>query len=165
MKFKDLSTRQNFLKLKSGEEIRGIFRADPVDFRQHWSNGRGVICTGRDKCELCKAGEKSNFRFRINFVVNENGAYVAKVFEQGKAVYEALKALHQDYNLETNQMKIRRVGTGTETNYTILPVPNGKFTPEAMKALETVKLNTLLDEPTAEPSTESEDEDGEDVPF
>lgn len=156
MKFKDLTNNssKNLLKLKAGEEIRGVFRGDPVDYRQHWHQNRGVICPGRHKCELCNAGEKSAFRFRINFIVNENGAYVAKVFEQGRAVYEALKALHTDYNLEKHQMKIKRLGSGTETTYNILPVPNGNVTDELEKKLSAIPVN-----PLSEATEEGEDEE------
>lgn len=174
MKFKELSSSgpKDFLRLKPGDEVRGVFRGDPVDFRQHWKDNRGYACPGRATCELCQANEKSAFRFRINFVIKENGAYVAKVFEQGKAVYEALKELHKDYNLETNTMKIKRIGSGTETVYNIVPVPNGAVSGEYIKAMEMLKLNSLSPfgqdaTPTPEePEEEHEEEDhGEDVPF
>lgn len=145
MRFRDISSGigKHLLKLKAGEEVRGAFRGDPVDFRQHWSNNRGVMCTGPATCELCKAGEKSAFRFRINFIVNENGAYVAKIFEQGRAVYEALKALHLDYDLTKNTMKIRRHGSGTETTYAIVPLPNGLIGDEMEKKFKAIQLHQL----------------------
>lgn len=159
MKFRDLTNAatKSLLRMKSGEAVKGIFRGDPTDYRQHWSNNRSYLCTGRDTCELCKAGEKSSFRFRINFVVNENGAYVAKVFEQGKAVYEALKTLHAEYGLDKNQMKITRIGSGTDTQYTILPVANGALTAEQEKAISAVKLIPLTDSQPQEPAEEEED--------
>ena len=172
MKFKDLTSSggKNFLRMKPGDEIRGVFRGDPVDFRQHWKQGesRGYVCPGRETCDRCKAGEKSAFRFRINFVVKENAVYVAKVFEQGKASYEALKALHQDYNLEANTMKIRRVGSGTDTTYSILPVPKGEVSEEFLKAMETLKLNALspFDQDATPQAEEPEEEFTEEViPF
>lgn len=170
MKFRDLTANsigKDLLKLKPGEEARGVFRGDPVDFRQHWANNRSTICPGRDKCDICRAGgetAKTSFRFRMNFVINENGAYVAKIFEQGKGTYEALRQLHQDYNLEQNQMKIRRVGSGKETTYSILPVPNGTLTKEQEKAVAAIKLHALeVTSNDGAAAAESDDED--DLPF
>jgi hypothetical protein len=165
MKFRDLSNAigKNLIRLKPGEETRGVFRGDPVDFRQHWVNNRSSICTGRETCDLCKSGEKSSFRFRINFVVNENGAYVAKIFEQGKAVYEAMKALNHDYDLEKNQMKIKRLGSGTDTTYSILPVPNGVVTKDTEKAIGELALHQLSE--SAAEAAEEESGEGEHIPF
>jgi len=167
MKFKELTSNvtKNLLKMKSGEEVRGVFRGDPVDFRQHWIANRSYLCSGNSTCEYCKAGEKSSFRFRINIVINENGAHVAKVFEQGKSVYEALKSLNTDYALEKNQVKIKRMGSGTETLYTILPVPNGELKDGALKAIEAIPLVDLSLDASRPAEPIAEEEDSEDVPF
>lgn len=149
MKFKDLtsSSPKNFLSLKNaGDTVRGVFRGEIVDFRSHWVSGaseRSVICHGRNTCALCKDGHKSGFRFRVNFVIQENGAYVAKTYENGKTVYENLAALDADYALEKNMMKITRHGSGKETTYAIVPVPNGALTPAQEKAISAVELNDL----------------------
>lgn len=163
MKFKDLNagSAKNYLRLKAGESVRGVFRGDIEDFRQHWVNNRSSICTGRDKCELCKAGEKSSFRFRVNFITQENGAYVAKTFEQGRAVYEALKALNADYPLESNLMKITRHGSGTDTTYGIVPAPNGQLTKDQDKAVSAVKHNEM----STSQAEEVEEDVTEDAPF
>jgi hypothetical protein len=146
MKFKDLNSNtitKNILKLKAGESVRGVFRGDLVDFRQHWVNNRSSICTGNATCELCGAGEKSSFRFQVNIIVKENASYVAKVFEQGRSIYEILSSLHADFPLEKNWIKITRNGEGKNTSYTITPVPNSQLSAEDEKQVAAIKLNDL----------------------
>lgn len=157
MKFRDKSTGggKNFLKLKAGESVRGVFRGDPYEFRQHWTANRGVKCEGAS-CELCKSGDKSSFRFRLNLVIQENGALAAKVFEQGWTVYELLKALHEgDYDLEKHFMKITRHGTGTDTSYSIVPVPNGAVSKDTDKQIAAVKLADLSHQAAEEAEEEA----------
>lgn len=150
MQFKKLSDggSKNYLKLKDGESVTGIFRGEPYDFRTHWGNGRSTVCTGA-ACPECKAGGKSSFRFRINFITSENGALVAKVFEQGKSVYSALGSLHSTgYDLTKTKVSITRHGSGkNDTQYNVLPLPPPKgVVDKTLEAqLEKIKLNDLSD--------------------
>jgi hypothetical protein len=141
MEFKDFNGSKNILKIKSGESATGVFRGNPKDFRQHWKDNKSTVCTGRDTCDLCKAGEKSAFRFRINFVTRENGALLAKVFEQGKSLYEQLKLLNKEIDLEKTSIKITRQGTGTQTTYML--IPGAQITEEQDKQISELKLNEL----------------------
>lgn len=157
---------KNYLKLKAGESVRGVFRGDPVDYRMHWVGGRGVDCPPKD-CPHCATGDKSGFRFRVNFVLNENGAYTAKVFENGWGVYEAMRALHEgDYNLEHHLVKLTRHGSGKETSYSIIPVPNGTLAASQEALVSAVALHPLT---TTEESDSKEDtappHGDEDAPF
>lgn len=132
-----------FLKLKDKESVRGVFRGEPVDYRQHWVGGKGQVCTGAG-CKSCEQGNRSGFRFRLNFIVNENGAFVSKVWEQGWTVYEQLSALGEDYNLEEHTIKITRNGSGKDdTTYSVVPVPNGALSKEQLQQVSTVKLHDL----------------------
>jgi hypothetical protein len=133
-----------FVKLDDKQKIQGVFRGDPKSFRKHWVNNRTQECPGVG-CVLCKDGEKSSFRFRINFVTkDEAGAFQAKVFEGGWKMYQALKALHEgDYNLEKTVVVITRNGKGTDTTYTILPAKQHEITPETEKLLSQVQLVAL----------------------
>jgi hypothetical protein len=150
---------KDYLKLKPGESIRGVFRGSPYRFRQHWENNVSSIC--ESECSLCQQGKKASFRFRINFLTLENGAYVAKVFEQGGKVYDALSALNEsDYDLERTVVKITRNGNGTDTTYSVVPVPKGDVSDELEKKLIEVKLNEL--DPQAEATPPETDED---LPF
>lgn len=168
MKFREKSTGgKNFLKLKSGESIRGVFRGDIYEFRQHWDiqTKRSILCLAPDICPKCQAGEKSTFRFRLNFVTKENETFVAKVFEQGWGTYECLKSLHEgDYNLETYLMKITRHGELTQTTYSIIPVANGALTKEQEEKISQVKLNDLSHE-ISKSSDEPELTDADEIPF
>lgn len=155
MKFKeDLSGSGSglpFLKMKSGQSIEGVFRGDPYDFKVHWTDNHSVLCVGYDKCEHCKKGDKPRFRFRLNFIMKENGINVAKVFEQGWETYQILRALHQgDYNLERHIMKVTRTGDGKDTKYTVLPKPNGLLNEAAEIAISKVQLHLLTHEQEAE---------------
>lgn len=163
MNFKPRSESfKNYLKLKSGESAKGVFRGEPFDFRQHWHNNRSAVCTGTD-CILCAEGNNSSFRFRINFVTNENGTYTAKVFEQGGKTYDALRSLHEsDYDLERTVIKITRSGSRNDTTYSVVPVPRGDVTDEMEKKISEVKLNDLVKSQNA---GDVSDVDNEDVPF
>jgi hypothetical protein len=143
MKFRDSSKPAgSFLKLKAGESVRGIFQGEPYEFKQHWVNNKSVLCN--NECELCKEGLKPSFRFRLNFLIKENASYTMKIFEQGWMVYEALKALHEgDYDLSKHLMKITRNGTGTDTTYSIVPVPNGNLTTEQLETISKIPLLEL----------------------
>lgn len=130
-----------FLKIADGKSVKGVFRGGTRSFYVHWLNNRTVPCTGDD--EHCKAGKNQTYRFVINFVVNEGGTFVPKLWEQGATVYQQLKQLNKDYPLESAIMKITRVGTGTDTSYSILPDPNWKIPPGLEARLAKVKLQPL----------------------
>jgi hypothetical protein len=144
VKFKDLPHgNMSFLKIDPGSSVKGIFRGDPYEFRIHWVAGASTVCTGKD-CPSCADSIRSSFRFRINFITNENSNFTAKVWEGGKKVYEMLKALHEsEYNLEKHAMKISRSGSGTDTTYSVIPVANGTIKPDVEKVLSAIELNKL----------------------
>lgn len=171
MKFRSNSEgTMNLIRLKSGESLRGVFRGDVHEFKQHWSENRSVVCPGLNLCEKCANGEKASFRFSINFVLKENEHYIAKVWEQGWQTYLALKALHEGgYDLEKYLMKISRSGaTKNDTTYSIVPVPNGLLSPAQLVEVSKVKLVQLGDE-KKEPSSTYEatvtNEEDDSIPF
>lgn len=165
MQFRNKSEgSKNFLKLENGDSIRGVFRGDIYEFRQHWENGKSVFCLG-DTCPICEQGKKPNFRFRLNLVVKENEAYVVKVYESGWTMYEALKALHEgDYNLENHLMKITRHGTGLDTTYSVVPVPNGTLTNSQQDTISQLELIPLAHETKKTEEVHDFSKDG-DIPF
>lgn len=168
MKFlpKSEDTR-NFLKLKDGETLKGVFRGEFNHFRIHWSDSRSVLCTGKEACDLCMKGDKSKFRFRANFIVKDGEAYVAKVIEQGWNFYETLRALNEgDYELEKYVMKITRNGTGLHTSYAAIPAPNGLVNTQMEAVLSKVQLNNLghITESEVEP-IDAPPADLSDIPF
>lgn len=150
---------KSFLKLKDKESVRGVFRGDPVDFKQHWITGtRPILCTGPG-CPTCAADptKKPSFRFRINILVkDEKGGYISKIFEQGWTVYLQLADLHKVYPLDQTVMRITRSGSGqNDTHYSILPEPRGEVTPQMEAILAKVPLQVL--QHTSQPSEPSEE--------
>jgi hypothetical protein len=144
---------KNFLRLKDGEHVVGVFRGSPHTFYQHWEQNRGVLCTrNQGGCDLCKEDKKASFRFRVNLVMMEEGKFVAKIFEGGAKVYDALTGLNSECDLATHKVKISRAGTGPQdTVYTILPImKDGVVTKEVLKQIEAVQLNALESESAEE---------------
>ena len=143
MKFLEKSEdSKDFIRLKSDETIVGLFRGDIYDFRQHWTNGKSEVCIG-EGCQYCAEKKKPAFRFRINLILNEGGKYIPKIFEQGWTVYDALRELHKEYDLEHTLVKITRKGTSmNDTSYTIIPA-KAQLTAEQKKAVEKVELLPL----------------------
>lgn len=151
----------DFLKLKDQETATGVFRGEVYHFRTHWLGSKSDPCTGQG-CSHCASGNKPKFRFRLNFVTND---FNVKIFEGGPQIYNMLKELHSsDYNLERSWVKIKRNGTGTDTNYLILPIPNGIVQDKHEQKLVTLKLHDLsLSKQTA--SAQVNEPAFDDIPF
>jgi hypothetical protein len=159
------SSSNQFIKLKDQEVVKGVFRGDPYEFKQHWLDGekKSLNCQGA-KCPECAKGNKPKFRFRINFIYREdqNSPYVAKIFEHGYVFYKALKDLHEGgYNLENHTMAVKRHGEGTQTTYSIVPTPNGAIGEQLEKTLRSVKLNDL----SLTKADSKEFDEMDDIPF
>lgn len=166
MKFKELEPQEsNFprVKLADKESVRGVFRGDPVDFRQHWREGRPTTCKGRAACQLCQAGERSSFRFEINFITKEGEHYVAKAFGGPRQVYEDLAELAKDYDLSNHLVKISRSGTDKNTRYSIMPIPKGELSAEQLKAITALPLLELGADSQA--GAKEEQDANEDIAF
>jgi hypothetical protein len=160
MNFPDWGTGigKHLLKLNDGQSVLGIFRGMPERFYQHWKGGRSIICQGPEKCSLCRSkdpdDQKASGRFRINVLIQENGQWVAKVFENGRDVFNALKAINEDCPLERIRVRISRNGTGKNTQYSIMPLVKDAMVDEALnKVLMGVTLVdiSLREENTGEP--------------
>lgn len=123
-----------FVRLTDGESVRGIFQGDPVVFWVLWKGQRSFV--------VPETTPESRPRFKMNFVTQENGQLVAKVFEGSMTLYRQLKELHEEYDLSKTMVKITRNGTGKETVYSILPArePVDKV---AMKRIQNVQLQDL----------------------
>lgn len=133
-----------FLKIKDGERIKAIFRGDPRVFRVHWAGGKSQLCSQKQDCELCKGGDKSKTRFQINVLVQVEGVWVAKVFENGYGLLKDMSTMHDEYNLEETCVWLSRSGTGTDTEYSIIPAKdNGGLKKEDVARLGGIPLNVL----------------------
>lgn len=141
---------KHMVKIEDGKNVVGTFRGEIVKFYQHWKNGKSVICPGRDTCALCNStndeDRKATGRFRINFIVRDNGSpLVAKVFEGGKRVYEQLRQINGDVPLEKAWVRISRIGTKTNTQWTIAVVPgaSGMLSADDEKRVIAVPLHDI----------------------
>lgn len=146
-----------FLRLKDKESVTGVFRGDLHEFSTLWKDGKSQV--------VPDGTPKASFRFRINFILSENGAMVSKIWEQGATNYHKLKELHDEYNLEKTYVKITRHGRGLDTEYSILPLVKQQVTPMIEKKIAAVGLQELKHEDApqvmAPPSTDNDEE----IPF
>lgn len=164
-----------FLRIKSGPEnsIVGVFRGQPLIFYTHWvdtDQGRRTrLCTQPAECRLCDAGNKKTFTFRLNFIMNDaadkkDPKMVCRIWEQKTRVYNQLKGLSQGgYDLERILVRITRSGSGTDTSYSIIPVPNGAVNETQEAKIRVVKLLDLAPQPQQDSPTETSPMD--DIPF
>jgi hypothetical protein len=141
---------KHILKVEDGKSVAGNFRGAMVKFYQHWPNGRSVLCPGRESCQLCASPDekvsKATGRFRVNFLVRDgNAPLVAKVFEGGRRVYEQLVQLNKDIPLEKAWVRISRIGTKTNTQWTIAVIPGtgGIVNESEAKQIVSVPLHDL----------------------
>lgn len=159
MKFKAASAMdsKNYLRLKDKDTVKGIFQGEPYEFKTHWNGKQSELCSEDSVCPHCAVGLKAKFRFRINFVMKEGDAYVAKIFEQGWTVYNTLKDLSTEYDLENYIVKIGRSGSGiNDTVYSIVPVPSGAVLPQTKAILQKVELMDLRFESKDQPQPSKE---------
>lgn len=127
-----------FIKLKDGESIQGVLTGEPYQFRQIWAKGNTKYFNATDDVE------GSSFRFRINMVIKENGMLVSKILEQSYNVFKQLQDLSSEYDLSRTSIKISRRGTGAETTYTILPLPNGTLDDASFASIDSMEKLDLV---------------------
>jgi hypothetical protein len=169
MKFPDVGNGSSkgsqsnlFIRLKDGDRIKGIFKGDPFIYRLHWVGNRSIQCPGKEKCEHCAGGDKPKFRFKINFLTQEDSVWLAKIFEQGYGTFKDLKEMHEnDYDLEKTQVVVSRSGEKQETRYRIMPAKENLKADE-FKKIAAVPLNSLNDKVAEEPEQDANESD---IPF
>lgn len=144
----------NYLKLKDQESVVLALRGDPHEYYVTWENSKST--------EVPEGTPKAQFRFRINVVMKENGAMVSKIWEQGATIYNQLKELHQEYDLEKTMLKVKRDGVGMDTAYSILPMRQ-ELTPEQQKSIASVPLQDLA--PKSKEPELSLNNEGEEINF
>ena len=121
----------NFVKLKSGESVEGVFMGDPYVF----------YAVFKEKAEYSSWAEGRSKKFRINFITkDEKGNYVAKIYQGGSKIAKAIAACREEYGLDGVLYKIKRDGsTKDDTTYSVL------FKKELTKAqMDTLRTVALL---------------------
>lgn len=154
-----------FLQLKNGESATGVLRGEIYEFFIKWVNGKSEQVRANDP--------EGKSRFKVNIVVNEEGKFVAKIWEFSFFVYNDLANIASEYDITKTKIKITRNGSGTETRYLILPLLKEPLGPKAMEQIEAVKLNILnKDKPNVDTYSPGENDFGEppvetdeDIPF
>ena len=145
---------KNYLKLKDGDSVKGLLAGKPYEFQMHWVDGKGEKCSQDNLCSHCALDIRSKFRFRVNFIVKDGAKYTSKIFEQGGVAYNKLKDLSKaGYKLENHLIQISRSGSGQmDTEYSIVPLPEGKLGPDQLRAILSTPLIDLAhkSEPTPE---------------
>jgi len=139
------SSGSKFLKIETDKPaIPVILRGEPSLFQSHFDNAtkRSAECTG-DGCSSCKGGSPSKDRFRINAIVREGEAYLAKIFEGNGFTYDYLASLVNDgWDLEKTVLNISKTGQGTQSKVMITPTPK-VLPPETLNLISKVPLIPL----------------------
>ncbi len=125
----------NYLKIKDGESVKGVFRGEIHEFRIKWENNKSIEIPETDPTRMN--------RFRLNFIVYEGSKFIAKTWEFGITVYDQLASIHSEYDLQKTKVKITRQGTGTDTAYHVLPLLKEPIAGPVLAAIEAVPLNIL----------------------
>lgn len=143
-----------FLKIEIGQSVSGVFRGEPITFYQRWPRGGN-----KEVSQEPKPGFDP--RFKVNFVVYEDGKFVAKIFDFNVAVYNQMADINEAYDLESIKCRIGRVAAGKGSHYMVLPLIKEAIPPKALKDIEAVELHSLGEQaPT--PGT---GEFGSEIPF
>ncbi len=138
---------KNYVRLKDGETVTGVFAGEIYEFSKHWVMNRSEVCKG-DGCPLCiSSGKRGSFRFRINLVVKTpQGPHglEPKIFEQGWKFYKQLRELNEEYPIEDTIVKITRQGSQmNDTTYSVLPVKDCLVKPDLAAKIKSISLIDL----------------------
>ncbi len=144
------SSNALFFTLKDGETMNGVCRGELYEFSIKWANNRSSVVSADDP--------DAKSRFRVNIVVQEPGSqtFVAKIWEFGLTIYNQLADINEEYELSKTKIKIKRVGTGTDTLYMILPLLKEPLSPLVLKEIDAVTLNMLPHKQVLAPRVDSE---------
>lgn len=160
-----------FLKLVSGQPpIRGLLVGTPKLFKTHYRGDRGLPsldCLALPECPECAKGNRPGDRFKINFIIRENGTYVSKILEGSWKLYDNLAAIHKSgYDLSKNLIELSKAGKETIA----LPLPvGGQVSEQQLAQIKSVPLKSLertkSEAFVADIPTMGAFERNEDVPF
>jgi len=112
-------SKSKWLKIEDKEEVDLILCGAPYIFRFHWYDGKKHPCSG-DDCEICKKGDKSNVRFAIDVLKVLSSGYEVYFLEGSKSLLLRIAENFKEYG-DSRVFKIRRMGSGTNTEYSVFP--------------------------------------------
>jgi hypothetical protein len=156
-----------FLRFAPGETKRLVLAGEISECYKKWVGGKGIECAPDDP--------EAGLRFKVNAIVDEDGALVAKVWEFGITIYRDLAAVHSEYPLTETKIKVTREGsTKDDTTYTILPLLNAKdkLNDKQLEKIAAIQLHDLepvkplkATERLKNHAPGAEDDGGSDIPF
>lgn len=128
-----------YCKLEPGTTVIRIVDEEPYSFWSHWFNKQrtSVTCPGKG-CPVCAvvAEQRKDKNMEKKYTTSQRHAIRVwnykedrmEVLVQGKSFFSQLLDLHREVgDLTTYDLKIIRKGSGTDTNYTIIPAPPKEF--------------------------------------
>lgn len=156
---------KNFLKLKDGESVKGVFIGEIHTFHTKWINGKSVTTDNKDP------DGKVRFRNNIVMIDPQTNELLVKIWEFPWSVFKLIKDINSEYPLETIKIKITRDGTGMDTTYSVLPLvgPKDFLSKEKIEAINNLPLHQLEKKASKNqaPSDSQElyDSSGSELPF
>ncbi len=156
---------KDFAKIEDGKSMVGLLAGDPYLFKSHWNGKGSQVCTA--DCEMCKSGNKPTSRFRVNFIVKEGEAYVAKILEQGYNFGLMLEDFKERNDVRNTIIEIFRKGKGLhDTRYRVEARKDIPLTPSRLEAIKSVSLKDLHESPVKQVESEPPKfNENEDIPF
>jgi hypothetical protein len=168
------SSGTTFLRLKNGESAVIRVLSKPFEFKEHWHDGRSVMC-GRDEgipCAICgtkdEEGKDRWPRKKFAVVTYVHAAKLGgkdknepmeevRVFEMSGSTFQALQGVVQglkedERDWKQTDLSVARGGEDRKPIYTIMPrskalsVPEGLELPD-LNALYTARLNKHVKAP------------------
>ena len=144
-----------FLKLEVGQSVSGVFRGEIKSYWQNWPKG-GT----KETSDVAKPGFQE--RFKVNFVVYEEGAFVAKIFDLNLFTYNQIATINESMDIETIKCTISRQATGKGSTYFIMPNLKEPLKPVALEAIGKVPLVPIGQMPAQE---QAPGDDNGELPF
>lgn len=145
----------NFIKLKDGNSIEGIFRGEPHVFYQKFG----------DRTEHKERGTKEegrSFRFKMSMIVKEDDQYVSKIMAGGFYLATSIDDQITENGIDSIY-KVKRMGSGPQdTRYAV--VFKKALTEDQVKTISEIPVKELEVGRGVEESGE-EDAGTEDIPF
>lgn len=143
MKFQKFDTKPErkgssyYLKFTDGQSVVAVLRGELHTRYVRWTEGKSE--------DVIEGTPGAKPRFSVNAIITDGGRFVARTWEFGAVINEALSEINDEYPLDKTKIKITRKGMGLDTEYKILPLlkDEDKLTPKQMAEIAAVELNVL----------------------
>ena len=146
-------SKDRLLKLNDGQEVKVVFRGDPLVFYQRWPKG--------GQKEVFSTPEPgSRPRYFMNAIVRDGASFVAKVFEMASPTYSMLFKINEHLPIEKTKVLVSRMGSGTNTKYALLALPHEALSERELAEIDAVKLNDLSPDSVSESESSGTSEGG-----